>query len=139
MTKKQQGNTINQVAANQKAPGFEKNPTYALDIRPAGRHFQAILGGVTIAASKNAKMLTEAEYGDVIYFPKSDVITALVEPNADTSYCPFKGTASYWSFKVGGVLSEKIAWSYETPYREVEAIKGHLAFYKGKLDALVSD
>lgn len=139
MANKKQDNTTDQVAANQKAPGFEKNPTYALAIKPAGKHFQAIMGGVTIAASKNAKVLTEADYGDVIYFPKSDVTVALVEPNVDTSYCPFKGTASYWSFNVGGVLSEKIAWSYEAPYREVAAIKGHLAFYKGKLDALVSD
>ncbi|HEY2338793.1 MAG TPA: DUF427 domain-containing protein, partial [Burkholderiales bacterium] len=50
-----------------------------------------------------------------------------------STHCPFKGDASYFSFKGG---PENAVWSYEAPYDEVTAIKGHLAFYPDKVDSI---
>jgi uncharacterized protein (DUF427 family) len=52
--------------------------------------------------------------------------------NSDTnSYCPWKGTASYYSIKVNGETNIDAAWYYPTPKQKATAIKGHIAFWKG--------
>jgi len=48
-----------------------------------------------------------------------------------STHCPFKGDASY--FRCEGseqhAATEEVAWSYETPFDQMEAIRGYLAFY----------
>jgi uncharacterized protein (DUF427 family) len=51
------------------------------------------------------------------------------------THCPFKGDASYFSFKDG---PENAVWSYEQPYDDVEVIKDLLAFYPDKVEISIS-
>ena len=51
------------------------------------------------------------------------------------THCPFKGDASYFSFKSG---PENAVWSYEQPYDELVAIKERLAFYPDKVDSITA-
>jgi uncharacterized protein (DUF427 family) len=55
-----------------------------------------------------------------------------------TTYCPFKGHASYYSLSSGGQTAENAVWSYETPYDEMSVIKELLAFYPDKVDSIVA-
>jgi uncharacterized protein (DUF427 family) len=57
----------------------------------------------------------------------------VLKPSASTTYCPYKGTASYWSALVGEVVVPDVAWSYETPHWECRAIHSHLSFDETKL------
>ena len=52
-----------------------------------------------------------------------------------TTHCPFKGDATYYSIRDGG---EDVVWSYETPYDEMKAIKGRLAFYPDKVELITA-
>ena len=56
-----------------------------------------------------------------------------LERSTHETYCPFKGTASYYSFKDG---AKNAAWTYEQPYDEMLAIQEHLAFYPDKVDPI---
>ena len=47
-----------------------------------------------------------------------------------TSWCPYKGEASYVSLTDG---ARDIGWSYETPLPAMSAIAGYIAFYAGKV------
>ena len=38
--------------------------------------------------------------------------------SATQTYCPYKGTASYWTARVGDAVLEDVAWSYEDPLPE---------------------
>jgi uncharacterized protein (DUF427 family) len=49
------------------------------------------------------------------------------------THCPFKGDASYFSI---GKETKDAVWSYETPKDDMQAIKGLLAFYPNKVDAI---
>ena len=51
-------------------------------------------------------------------------------PSAHTTVCAYKGTASHWS----AAGEEAIAWSYEEPFGEVQAIQGLVAFYDERVD-----
>lgn len=65
------------------------------------------------------------------YFPREAVEDGLLEESATTSFCPWKGTASYYSVKAGGDLNRDAAWYYPEPKGEAEHIKGRVAFWKG--------
>ena len=54
-----------------------------------------------------------------------DLLTA----SATRSYCPYKGTASYWTAVVGGTVAPDVAWSYNSPQPESAPIAGMLSFY----------
>ena len=71
----------------------------------------------------------------VYYIPRADVRADLLVPSTRRSFCEFKGTACYWSLRVGNRLSAEAAWSYESPSPGYEAIRAHLAFYAGRVDA----
>ena len=111
-------------------PGFAHAPDYALVLEPAVKTYSAVLNDITIASSDNAIVMREGDYPQVIYFPPSDVRLDLASKTDHSTYCPFKGDASYWSFEG----AENIAWSYQTPYDEMTGIKDYVAFYSDRLD-----
>lgn len=117
-------------AQSNSGPGFAKHPAYRIELQTSGDSREAILNGTLLAKSTRAIVMHENKYPPVIYFPRADVRLELLSKSEHSSYCPFKGTASYWHF--GG--EDNIAWSYETPYDEMAAIKGYIAFYKDRLD-----
>jgi uncharacterized protein (DUF427 family) len=51
-----------------------------------------------------------------------------LEKSATQTYCPYKGTATYWSYRVGTDTVADVAWSYEDPLPESVPIRGLLSF-----------
>jgi uncharacterized protein (DUF427 family) len=95
-------------------------------------------GGKIIADTSDALTLREASYPDVQYIPLRDVdMTALVR-SQHTTYCPYKGVASYYSIPAGGDRSINAVWIYEAPFEAMARIKGHVAFYPNRVDDIRS-
>lgn len=113
------------------APGFKKRPDYRLVARPAGARVQVKLAGEVIAESMDAIRLEEGTYPPVYYFPRSDVKMDRLVRSRHQTHCPFKGDASYFSFRNG---AENAVWSYETPFDEMQVLKERLAFYADKVE-----
>ena len=83
------------------APGFEKYPGgYGLEIIHGLRSLhQLIVNEAVIAASDRAVILSASKTCyDVLYIPKSDILAPLTRMKGQSSYCPFKGQATYWRF-----------------------------------------
>ena len=53
---------------------------------------------------------------------------------ARTTYCPYKGDASYYSILAGGDRSLNAVWTDETPFEAMAQIKDRLAFYPDRVD-----
>src|SRR6202030_4757788 len=85
------------------------------------------VAGRVIADTRDALTLREAHYPAVQYIPRKDVDMRLLARTDRTTYCPYKGDASYFSIPVGGERSIDAVWTYETPYAAVAGIKDHLA------------
>ena len=113
------------------APGFRQRPEHHIVTRSAGRRVQVKLDGELVADTKNAIRMEEGTYPAVYYFPRDDVRMDRLERTSHKTHCPFKGDASYYSFKHG---AQNAVWSYETPYDEMQAIAGLLAFYPDKVE-----
>jgi uncharacterized protein (DUF427 family) len=76
----------------------------------------------------NALLLFEKEYSPVLYVPKSDIFKRHFLPSSNTSYCPYKGEANYWSLSVSDEIIIDAVWEYPAPKADVDLIEGHVAF-----------
>jgi uncharacterized protein (DUF427 family) len=96
------------------------------------------IGGKTVADTSAALTLREASYPSVQYIPRRDVDMTALTRSEHTSYCPYKGDASYYSIPVGGDRSVNAVWTYETPFEAVAQIKDYVAFYPDRVDEIIS-
>jgi len=53
-----------------------------------------------------------------------------------STVCPYKGTASYWSLRVGDRFVEDAVWAYLDPLPDCPRIAGYLCFYPEKVDRI---
>ena len=65
------------------------------------------------------------------YFPAESVDRSLLVDSATTTVCGWKGTANYYSIRVGGDENRDAAWYYAQPKDAAKQIKGRIAFWKG--------
>lgn len=78
-----------------------------------------------------------AESDDIVtvegnaYFPAASLDRALVAESAHTSVCPWKGTAKYYSLKVGGKENTDAVWYYPEPKAGAMQVADRVAFWKG--------
>jgi uncharacterized protein (DUF427 family) len=108
-------------------------PDHPITIETSSAHVVVKAGAAMVADSSNVLTLHEANYPPVYYVPLADVDSELLEGSGTTSYCPYKGEASYYSVKTGdGVIKDAI-WFYDEPYDAVSEIAGHVAFYPDRV------
>jgi uncharacterized protein (DUF427 family) len=100
---------------------------------------RVVLDGETIADSSRAWRVLETSHPPVYYIPRGDVRMDLLTLTEHTTFCEFKGAASYWSACVNGREARDAAWSYEQPVPEFAPITGHFAFYPARVDACFVD
>jgi uncharacterized protein (DUF427 family) len=115
-----------------KQPG----PDHTITIDPNQARVVVSVAGRVIADTRKALTLREAGYQPVQYIPLSDVDASLLEATDHVTYCPYKGDASYYSILIGGTKSVNAVWTYESPFAAVAEIKGHVAFYPERVDAI---
>jgi len=115
-----------------KLPG----PDHPISIEHNSSRVIVSVAGRVIADTREALTLYEAHYPAVQYIPRKDVDMTLLTRTERSTYCPYKGDASYFSIPAGGERSVDAVWSYETPYTAVVGIKDHLAFYPDRVDGI---
>jgi uncharacterized protein (DUF427 family) len=118
-----------------KIPG----PDHPITIEAARKRFTVKANGNVVADSTATLTLNEADYPPVQYFPIADVDKSLLKSSVTSSYCPYKGDATYYSI-VGPDSDIKDAiWTYVDPYPEMKAIAGYLAFYPDRVEITSSE
>jgi uncharacterized protein (DUF427 family) len=90
---------------------------------------------MTVQATWNGAVLAKSDRTILVegnqYFPPDDVNPELLERSASSTYCPWKGDASYYTVVVDGKSNADAAWYYQEPYDAAAAIKGYIAFWRG--------
>jgi uncharacterized protein (DUF427 family) len=114
--------------------------THPITVTPTGKHVSVRVNGVVVADTDNSLTLQEASYPAVQYIPMKDVAQNVLKPSSTTTYCPFKGDASYFhvATSASGDAVEDVIWTYEQPYPAVADIAGHVAFYPDKAEITVA-
>ncbi len=111
-----------------------RDPHKRVDVIVSSRHVRIEIGDQTVADTHNPFLLFETSLPTRYYIPRKDVRIDLLQPSDHTSYCPYKGKASYWSVKVGNHLVENIVWSYLNPIPECLKVKELFCFFNEKVN-----
>ncbi len=109
-------------------PHLEPGPDHPISVEPTGHRVVVRVGGTVVADSEGALTLREASYPAVHYVPLADVDEDLLRATGTSTYCPFKGDASYWSLGLAAGERTDAVWGYPEPHPAVAAIAGHVAF-----------
>jgi uncharacterized protein (DUF427 family) len=111
-------------------------PDHPITIEANSHRLVIRVAGATVADTRAALTLREARYPAVQYVPRKDVDMTLLKRTDHATYCPYKGDCAYYSIPIGAERSVNAVWTYEEPYAAVAAIKGYLAFYPDRVDAI---
>jgi uncharacterized protein (DUF427 family) len=119
-------------------PVLEPTAEHPITIEPTPGRVVVRVGDTVVANSEHSLTLQESTYPAVQYIPMADVDQSLLRRTDTTSYCPFKGDASYYSVQTpdGSTVADAI-WTYEQPYAAVSEIKDHVAFYPDRATVTV--
>jgi uncharacterized protein (DUF427 family)/uncharacterized protein GlcG (DUF336 family) len=115
-----------------KVPG----PDHPISIEANPSRVVVTVSGKVIADTRDALILREASYPAVQYIPRRDVDMAALTRSEHTTYCPYKGDASYYSIPAGGDRSLNAVWTYENPFEAMVQIKDYVAFYPDRVDEI---
>jgi uncharacterized protein (DUF427 family) len=114
-----------------------RSPYSRIDILPSSREVVVSVGDVELARTTRAHALFETGLPTRWYVPRVDVRMDLLVPSDTVTHCPYKGTASYFSARVGDRTVDDVAWTYPTPLPESERIAGLLSFYDDRVTVAV--
>ncbi len=105
-------------------------------VAPCPRRVRVGLAGVTLADSTRALRVLETSHPPTIYVPPEDVRGEYLEASGvRPTVCEFKGAARFLDAVVGRGRVCAVAWTYPEPAHAYEALRDHVAFYPGRVDA----
>ena len=108
--------------------GHPRNPYHRVDCLRSARHLRVEAAGVVLVDTTDTLAVYETALEPRLYVDRAHVRTDLLARSDTTSYCPYKGTASYWSAHVGDEVLEDVAWSYDDPLPESLPLRQLLSF-----------
>jgi uncharacterized protein (DUF427 family) len=117
---------------------LQPGPQHPITVAPAPGRVTVQVAGTPVADTSSALALQEANYPVVYYVPLADVRSEVLKPSDHTTYCPYKGDASYYSLATPNGEVADAAWYYAEPYSAVADIAGHVAFYANKVDIIAT-
>lgn len=116
--------------------GHPRNPYHRVDCVRTSRRLRVEVGGVVLVDTDQTLGVYETALAPRLYVSRQHVRMDLLTASATTTYCPYKGTASYWSARVGGSVVADVAWSYDDPLPESLPLARMLSFYESRATVL---
>ncbi|MGB8389592.1 DUF427 domain-containing protein [Mycobacterium sp.] len=111
---------------------YPPNPYHRVDCRPTRRRLRVSVAGTTLVDTDDTVILFETALEPRLYVDPAHVRTDLLRRSETSSYCNYKGFATYWSAVVDDRLGDRVvadvAWSYDDPPPESRPVKGFLSF-----------
>jgi uncharacterized protein (DUF427 family) len=107
---------------------YPPNPYHRVDCRPGRRGLRVSVADTVLVDTVETVTVFETALAPVLYVDPAQVRMDLLRPSATSSYCNYKGWATYWTATVAGTVVEDVAWSYPDPPPECSPIAGHLSF-----------
>jgi uncharacterized protein (DUF427 family) len=102
---------------------------------PTDKRIRVEFNGEIIADTTRAIRVLETSHPPAYYIPQEDIKMEYLTQTPRSTFCEFKGAASYWTIKVGGKTADNAAWGYASPNKAYAAIKDYVCFYASKMDA----
>ena len=108
-------------------------------VEASGQRVVVRLGGVVIVDTMAALRVLETSHPPAYYLPRSAFADGALSAAAGSSFCEFKGSASYLSVRGGGVVADRAAWFYPEPSPGYEVLADYVSLYPGAMDSCEVD
>ena len=103
-------------------------------IERVGDRIRVVVDGRVLADTTRAVRVLETAGAPVYYLPLDDVDQTNLIPSERTTFCEWKGSASYFDYAAGDRRIPAIGWLYREPNPGYEPLESRVAFYAGKVD-----
>jgi uncharacterized protein (DUF427 family) len=113
--------------------GHPRNPYHRIDCLRSHRHLRVEAAGRTLVDSTETLVVYETALEPRLYVDPRFVHADALERSVTQTYCPYKGTATYWTARLGDAVLEDIAWSYEDPLPESVPLRRYLSFDEARV------
>ena len=113
--------------------GHPRNPYHRVDCLRSRRHLHVEAAGLTLVDTTETLAVYETALEPRLYVDPRLARTDVLEPSITRTYCPYKGTANYWTARIGDDVLDDIAWSYEDPLPEAVPLGHHLSFDEARV------
>ena len=126
---------------NKPGPGQESVWDYPRPprVEPRAERVVVRLGGQVIVDTTHAVRVLETSHPPVYYVPLDAFHSGVLVPVGGTTFCEFKGEASYFDVVAGGIVVERGGWTYLQPAQGFEALSSRVALYPEYMDSCEVD
>jgi len=97
------------------------------------------LGGVEVARATRGWRVLETSHPPTYYLPRAAFQDGSLREAAGSSWCEWKGQASYLDLVGGDAVAPRAAWTYLTPTAGFEPIAGAIAVMAAATDRCLVD
>jgi uncharacterized protein (DUF427 family) len=102
-------------------------------VEPGQKRVRVYLGGELVVDTLRPLLVWEVPYYPAYYLPESDVRREALVATGTVTHSPSRGEARHFTVKAGGQEAADAAWTY--PDSPIEALRGHIRFEWGAMDA----
>jgi uncharacterized protein (DUF427 family) len=92
------------------------------------------LGGETVASTERGWRVLETSHPPTYYLPRSAFRDGVLRAATGSSWCEWKGVASYFDLVTDARTASRAGWTYVHPTPEFEAIAGAVAVMAAQTD-----
>ncbi len=87
-----------------------------------------------VADTRSAIRTLETSHPPSYYIPRSDIAPDALRRAQGSSFCEWKGAATYWDVVVDGIVLPCVGWSYANPTTAFAILRDYVAFYAAPFD-----
>ncbi len=114
--------------------GHPRNPYHRVDCLRSRRRLRVEAAGMTLVDTDETLAVYETALEPRLYVDRQFVRSDVLETSTTQTYCPYKGTATYWSARNGDEVLADVAWSYEDPLPESLPLRQLLSFDEKRVE-----
>src|SRR5438128_852028 len=100
---------------------------------------EVVLGGRVIARTTHGWRVLETSHPPTYYLPADDVEPGVLRPASGSSWCEWKGAASYFDLVADATVARRAAWTYPRPTPGFEELAGAIAVMPALVERCLVD
>jgi uncharacterized protein (DUF427 family) len=106
---------------------------------PSPETVEVRLGGEVVARTTSSLRVLETSHPPAYYLARDAFAPGVLRPVAGTTFCEWKGVATYFDLVTDAATAPRAAWTYADPTRGFEAIRDHVSVMPGQVEACLVD